>query len=108
MKLKTFLFVWLLAGILASCSFSNDRRHQLTDEQLVNLMFDLHLAEVIIPTMYKTQQDSIKVLYWKKLTDAYHLSEEELRSEIELLESDPEKHKLIIDKAKMLADSIRF
>ncbi len=69
-------------------------------------MTDIHLSETMMASLSIEQQDSLKNLFWNKLTEVYKLSKEELITEVELLESDPEKLKVIIGEIKINTDSI--
>jgi hypothetical protein len=91
---------------LGACQSSPQHEYKLSDERMAHLMLDLQLAEVILPDMSPHQQDSIKLLFKKGIEEIYHLSYAEIQSEMDQLETDPKKFKLIIDRAKQMADSI--
>lgn len=103
----------LLPGLLllfllsTGCETKVVHSYKLTDEQLAQLMLDMHLADVILPELPVTYHDSIKEMMWTKMEGIYKLPEEELKKEIEKLEEEPEKLKLIINRVKELADSIQ-
>ncbi|MGB4846956.1 MAG: hypothetical protein WBP41_03510 [Saprospiraceae bacterium] len=92
---------------IVACQSSTNHEYKLSDEQMAHLMLDLQLAEVTLPDMSPLQQDSIKLLFKKRFEEVYHLSYAEIQSEMDLLETDPKKFKLIIDRAKQMADSIQ-
>ncbi len=101
------LFLLSLVLLLCSCKPSGKPEYKLSDEQLAKVMLDLHLADVILPQLHTTQQDSVKQLFWKKMSVTYQMPEADIQREIELLESDPEKLKFIVNRVKELADSIQ-
>ena len=70
-------------------------------------MLDLHLAEVVLPTLTPIEQDSFKNVYWRKLSSHYNMTEEQIRHEVQLLESDTEKMKKIVALVKTKADSLK-
>ncbi len=92
---------------LWACQSSSKHEYKLSDEQMARLMLDLQLAEVTLPDMTPLQQDSIKLLFKKRFEEIYHLTDAEIQSEMDQLESDPKKFKLILDRAKQMADSIQ-
>ena len=95
----------ILFGSITACE-QQKKNYKLSDEQLANLMLDLQLSETMLISLTSQQQDSLKTMFWEKLTSVYQLSEEELKVQVELLESDPEKLKSIVDQIKFKADSI--
>ncbi len=104
MKYHIVLLLFLFGSVMA-CK-QQKKNYSLTDEQLANLMLDLHLSETMLISLNSEQQDSLKDLYWEKLTLVYQLSEEEIKMQVALLESDPEKLKDIMDQIKFRSDSI--
>lgn len=97
-----FLILFFIA-----CQSSEKKIYRLSDDQLVNLMFDMHLADVLLIEFTKHQQDSLKDVYMKQMSQAYNLSEKEIQEEIDKLATEPEKMKLIIGRVKMMADSLQ-
>ncbi len=105
--IRSTLYLVILALSFIACKSSEKKTYRLSDDQLVNLMFDMHLADVLLTEFPKHQQDSIKAVYLKRMTEVYVLSEEEIHEEIHKLESEPEKMKLIIGRIKTMADSLQ-
>ncbi|HZV69431.1 MAG TPA: hypothetical protein VFG10_07805 [Saprospiraceae bacterium] len=104
--MSRFLFLVPALMIMVSCQ-SSKYDFKLSDEQLAHLVLDLQLAEVALMDMSAQQQDSIKLFFEKKLEEIYHLPYSELKNEIDLLQTDPKKLKMTIDRAKQMADSIQ-
>jgi hypothetical protein len=100
------LVFFMAIALFFSCKSATRPSYQLSDEQLAQVMLDLHMADVILPQLHADQQDSVKQLFWRKMSVAYQMPEADLQREMELLESDPEKLKLIVNRVKELADSI--
>jgi len=100
--LAVVLFFWM------AC-FSSEKKpvYKLNDDQLAHLMLDIQFSEATLPELTKARQDTLKDLFWLRFTDTYKLSEADIKEEIRQLEEDPDKMKIILDKVKMLADSIR-
>lgn len=104
------LLIWgFLLLVFTACGKPKANvKYTLTDDQLSHLMFDVQLAEVAVSEVGEdAQRDSIRDLLWTKLEAIYKLPASELTAEIRKLESDPEKMKVIMDRAQVLADSIR-
>ena len=93
--------------MLVCCHADEYKTYRLSDERMAQLMLDLQLAEVTLPDLNPQQQDSVKLLFGKKIEEIYHLSYADLKKEMELLQTDPKKLKLIVDRAKQMADSIQ-
>ena len=80
---------------------------KLTDEQLAHLMLDLQFSEATLPEFSRERQDSLKKLYFRQFASVYKLSEAEIKEEVQNLEDVPDKLKLILERVKFLADSLR-
>lgn len=104
MKYRIILLLFLIGTVIA-CQ-QQKKNYILTDEQLANLMLDLQLSETMMVSLSAPQQDSLKELFWGKLTSVYQVSEQEIRDQVAQLESDPEKLKAIMDQIKFRSDSI--
>ena len=95
---------------MSLCSCKKPERnvdYKLTDEQFAHLMLDLQFSEATLSDFSKVKQDSLKDLYFHQFAQVYKLSEEEIKEEVRLLEENPDKLKLILDRVKILADSLR-
>jgi hypothetical protein len=93
--------------VFICCKASAPKEYKLSDEKLALLLLDLQFAEITLPDLSPGEQDSIKALFDQRLEEIYHLSKEEMKKEMEKLQSDPEKLKWVVDRAKQMADSIR-
>ena len=90
-----------------ACRSSAKKEYKLSDEQLAHLVLDLQLAEVSLPEMKQQHQDTIKTLLDQRLEEIYHLSNTEIKSEIDQLQTDPEKLKWVVNRVKEMVDSIQ-
>jgi hypothetical protein len=104
MKYVRYPFFCLL---IFSCTKVEKPTYKLTDDQLAKVLFDIHFADVMLPSLTIPQQDSVKQIYWNQMEEIYKMPESEIREEIKKLESDPEKFKVIIGQVKEMADSIQ-
>lgn len=106
--MKKILFLpFLTMLLLTACKDTVKNKYRLADDELANLMFDLHYADALLADLSPAQRDSISTLYWKRIMELYDLSETEIRDEINKLENEPEKMKIILGRVKELADSIQ-
>ena len=101
------IFFFLMMSLFSCKKPERYVDYKLTDEQLAHLMLDLQFSEATLTDFSKIKQDSLKDLYFLQFAQLYKLSEEEIKEEVHLLEEDPEKLKLILDRVKILADSLR-
>lgn len=103
----------LLAGMLMVWSITGCKpqdvkvNYVLNDEQLARLILDVQLGEVAINELTTTKQDSLRQMYWLRLTTIYKMTEPDIKEEIHKVESDPAKYKAIMERVQILSDSIR-
>lgn len=102
-----FIFSILLMLVTGCKPAEAKVEYKLKDQQLTHLMYDIQLSEITLSELPPPQRDSLKDLFWLRMTEIYKLSEHEIRSEVDKLESDPAKMKMIIDQVKEVSDSIR-
>jgi hypothetical protein len=99
---------WILVVFLVHCQNPETGQvQQLSDEQLKHLMIDLQLSETVMQGLSAERQDTLKQLFWQRMSEVYGMREEELRKEISILESQPQKLKQILEQARIEIDSIR-
>jgi hypothetical protein len=81
--------------------------YRLDTEQLIQLMYDVQWSDAAIANLSPERKDSLRTLFWEKLTTIYGMTEEEIKNEIHKLESDPETMKLVFDRIKEMSDTIK-
>ncbi|HEX5112725.1 MAG TPA: hypothetical protein VFV79_07755 [Saprospiraceae bacterium] len=81
--------------------------YRLTDDKLTHLMYDVQYADAAITGASGKSADTLRELLWTRLTTIYGLSEKEIKSEINKLQTDPEKMKIVFDSIKAWSDTIR-
>lgn len=103
------LYVCLLILGMFGCSKEQPKQieYKLTDEQLSNLMYDLYFSEAVLIGQGGSRRDTVRTLFWQRMTEVYHMDEAGLRAEIEKLKNDPEKLKLLFDRVKQEVDSLQ-
>jgi hypothetical protein len=102
-----FFFTAMLICFFLSCHDVQKTEYKLSDEQMAHLMLDLQLAEVSLPDLSPEQRDTIRVLFDQRIEDVYHLSSDDVIKEMEKLQRDQEKLKLILDRVKVMTDSLK-
>ena len=107
MNQHKWVIVFLML-IVWGCKPSETRfDYKLTHEQLAHLMMDIQLSELVLLDVTGARRDSLRDLFWLRFTEIYKLSESDIKAEIQQLEEDPKKMKLIMNQTKIAADSIR-
>lgn len=91
-----------------ACGEKMQKHYTLSDDQLVSLMLDLQMTDVLLPSMGPVQQDTLKKLIWDQFSSIYDMTPEEIEAEVKLLQSDPDKLKMIMDRVKMKSDSLQL
>ncbi len=107
--IRYILFVGVLVLYsMTSCKPQDVKvNYVLSDEQLARLILDVQLGEVAVNELTTTKQDSLRKMYWLRLTTIYKMTEPAIREEIQKVESDPAKYKMIMERVQTLTDSIR-
>lgn len=101
------LLCFALSFWLACNSNEKKEVYLLSDEQLARLFLDIQLSEVTLTGLPPAKADSLSVLYMKRMSSIYQLREDDIKAEILRLEADPEKMKMIIERAGTISDSIQ-
>ena len=102
--------LWCFCIMLLCVSCKQDKvkiDYRLDDEKLIQLMYDVQWSDAAIANLSKARQDSLRSLFWSKLTTIYGMTEEEIKDEIYKLETDPEKMKMVFDRIKGMSDTIK-
>jgi len=108
--MRSLLFLLLIClGVTTGCrpAAADPHTFRLDDEELARLLLDVQLAEITLPGLPAAQQDSLRRSFREALSKRYGLTDDELREEIRQLEMIPERHKAVVDRMKMLNDSLR-
>ena len=100
-----FCFAFLT---LAGCDNEPPKiEYKLSDDQLSHLLYDLYFSESVLMGQTGERRDSVRTLFWLRMSEVYKLDEAGLRAEIDKLKSDPEKLKLLFDRVKITVDSLQ-
>ena len=102
-----FLSLSLCLFLFACEKKTKQIEYRLSDDKLTHLMYDVQIADAAITGATGHQADTLRELMWNRLTTIYGLSEKEIKSEINKLQTDPEKMKTVFDSIKAWSDTIR-
>ena len=102
------LILLLAAALLSSCEKKIKKvAYKLSDDRLTHLMYDIQVTDAAIMGVTGANADTLRDLFWTRLSTVYGLSKEEIKAEITKLESDPEKMKAVFDSIKVWTDTIK-
>lgn len=93
MKWVTFIGILLF---FISCQ-KNRTEITLTNENLVKVLTDLHIAETATLSFPKKEQDSVKAHYLNQILELHQLTEPELNQNLEALYAEKERYKMVYD-----------
>jgi hypothetical protein len=100
--------LFLMIILIFSCDKKEKKiEYKLSDDQLTHMMYDIQVSDAAIMGVTGTHGDTLRDIFWNRLTTIYGLSKEEIRSEVAKLESDPEKMKTVFDSIKAWSDTIK-
>ena len=86
--MKVCLIV-LLVVIFANCNKHDEYQMNLSEDVLIELLIDMHLAEGGLARVKKSEVDSLREVYYKSILMKYDLSEEEHMALINHIKKDP-------------------
>ncbi len=82
----TFFTLLLLLG----CSPQTPASPKLSDETLVRIIADLHMAEVAAKKVHPKQKEAFLKKYYNQVYQIHHITKEEFESEFATLELNPD------------------
>ena len=107
MRIFFFCFCFMLISTFGCGDEKPKIEYTLTDEQLSNLMYDLYFSEALLMGHGGERRDTVRTVFWERMTEVYNMDEAALRAEIEKLKSDPEKLKMLFDRVQQEVDSLQ-
>jgi len=102
--------IFLLGGLLLLLACHKKEKkitYKLSDRQMTQLVYDVQLSDAVIINVAGGHGDSLKAKFFERLTTVYGLSREEIKAEIQKLESDPDRMKAVYDSIKVWSDTIK-
>ena len=90
-----FLFVFLQ---LMSCEKTKTQELLVSDEKMISILVDLHIAEAAILSANKAQKDSIGGVYFQQIFNMHQIQDSLFYLNLEIISNDPKKTELIYEK----------
>lgn len=105
LKIAVLTSLLFIALVLSSCSntTSSVSSYTLSENQMANILTELHIAEGATVQFPKKQKDSLTKYYYKQVFEMQHINEQEFQNNFSLLKNDP---KTLEKLYKMVSDSI--
>ena len=96
----------LIFCFFLSCA-REEKSYELTDDQFVQVLADLHFLEFIVNRKDPLPKDSIELLFFKDMEVVYGLPYEKIQDNIERLRSDAAKYnRIYVEVSKVLEDEL--
>lgn len=89
LKLNTFFAILMFSIILWSCK--KEVQPTLSDDKLVAILTDLHLAEASFMTLNQNVKDSIYKVYYQQIFEIHEVTDSTFFKDFELLRRNPKK-----------------
>jgi len=94
--------ILLLVLLLAACSKSEAPQLSLTEEKMLDILVDVHIAESSIQNIYGSEKDSLINLYYQQIYKIHDITEATFNENMKLIRRNPpyvEKlYKIIVDR----------
>ena len=91
-------YLILIATMLLFSFCQKQANYTLSEEQLVEILADVHVAESVINKAGKELKDSMILLYMDQIYQIHKITEAEYIANLELLKKDPKKMSAIYEK----------
>jgi hypothetical protein len=102
------LILFLVAAFLFSCDKKEKKvEYRLSDDQLTHMMYDIQVSDAAIMGITGNSADTLREIFWTRLSTIYGLTREEIKSEVDKLQADPAKMKIVFDSIKVWSDTIK-
>lgn len=92
------LFSLLFAALLPACS--SDPALPLSDDRLVKVLADAHVAEAAVQSLSGAYKDSVIRVYYAQICEIHQVSEADFYQSVEQLSMQPEKMDKIYRKVE--------
>ena len=105
------LLVFTIIVSLASCKKDTSLDINMSDESLVALIQDIHIANAAIRKYKKEDRDSVGQILRNEMSSIHNISEERIDFVMEQIQRSPQKYleleKLAVNNLKILKDSLK-
>jgi len=76
-------------GIICFLGCKEDLKPTLSDDKMVDVLTDLHLAEAAMLTLNKRIKDSVYLVYYKQVFEIHDVKDSVFFKDLELIRKDP-------------------
>ena len=80
-----------LLGVLCFLGCKEEIKPSLSEEKMVDVLTDLHLAEASMLTLNKKLKDSVYLVYYGQIFEIHQVKDSVFFKDLELLRKDPER-----------------
>ena len=111
MKLKLFILLFLTFSIFLSCK-QEEIKLQISDEEMVKILTDLHISEAAILSLNQKLKDSITVIYYQQIFEIHGVTDSVFYSDLEILRKDSKRleeiyQKVIVEIEQLDVDKVK-
>lgn len=91
-KLKTTAYIGLISCLIffVSCG-DKEIPIPLSEEKLVDIMIDMHIAEAMIEKLPVSDRDTVGHVYYRMIYREHEVSQEDFDESMKVLREDPER-----------------
>ncbi len=102
-------FVILLLFIISiSACKEEEIKPLLSDEEMVAILTDIHLAEAAILSLNRKLKDSVSQVYYKQIFEIHEVKDSVFYNEFEILRKQPKKVKELYGKVGKRIDELQL
>ena len=94
--MRLIILISILA-LLVACS-KNIEQPTLSDDEFVEILIDVHLAQVKVDEYQWKLRDDLRFKFFKKIAELHHMTSDELEVQINLMQGKPKHAKIIYDR----------
>ena len=94
MKFKLLVFI----GMICFWGCKEDLKPTLSDEKMVDVLTDLHLAEASMLTLNKKLKDSVYLVYYGQIFEIHQVEDSVFFRDLEIIRKNPKWVEEIYDK----------
>ena len=97
MKLKLFILLLLTSNIFLSCK-QEEIKLQISDDEMVKILTDLHISEAAILSLNQKLKDSSTVIYYQQIFEIHGVTDSVFYSDLEILRKNSKRLEEIYQK----------
>lgn len=98
--------ILLIAILFISCQKQKDEMVMPSEETMVDILLDLHMAEPYIQGLHSSTRDSVGFILKTEIAEIYGYSPRELELIIDHLQNNPGQHQVIYEQVIAKIDSL--